>query len=62
MEKVKEMTVAELEEFIEHKLVEIIGDPDSGLKLNPAFKNKLRQRLKKSGKRIPHSEVLKKLA
>jgi len=62
MEKVKEMTVDELEQFIEHKLVEIIGDPDSGLKLRPAFRKKLEQRLKKPAKRIPHSEVLKKLA
>lgn len=61
MEKVKEMTVDDLEQFIEQKLVEIIGDPDSGLKLKPAFKKKLAQRLKKPGKRISHDEVLKRL-
>ena len=32
MAKVKEMTVDELEEFIEQKLLEMLGDPDSGLK------------------------------
>ncbi len=52
MEKVREMTVDDLEQFIERKLVEIIGDPDSGLKLKPAFKQKLKHRLKKLGKRI----------
>jgi len=62
MVKVKEMTVEELEQFIEHKLIEIIGDPDSGLELKPAFKKKLAQRLKKPSKRISHQEVLKRLA
>ncbi len=58
--KVKEMTTDELEQFIEQKVVELLGDPDSGLKLRPEFRKKLRLRLKKTGKRIPHSEVLKK--
>jgi len=60
MAKVKAMTTAELEEFIEQKVVELLGDPDSGLKLRPEFKKKLQLRLKKSAKRIPHQEVLKK--
>ncbi len=60
MSKVREMTTEDLEHFIEQKVVEILGDPDSGLKLNPAFKKKLRLRMKKSGKRIPHQEVLRK--
>jgi hypothetical protein len=54
MAKVKEMTVEKLEQFIENKLVELVGDPDSGLKLKPAFKKKLRQRLTKPSKRISH--------
>ena len=61
MAKVKEMTMEELEQFIENKLIEIIGDPDSGLELKPAFKKKLAQRLKKPSKRISHQEVLKRL-
>ena len=62
MAKVKEMTVEDLEQLIEHKLIEIIGDPDSGLKLKPAFKRKFEKRIKSSSKRISHHEVLKKLA
>jgi len=61
MEKVREMTVDDLEQLIENKLVEIIGDPDSGLKLRPSFKKKLQHRLKKTGKRISQTEVLKRL-
>jgi len=50
MAKVKELTVEELEQFIEHKLVDIFGDPDSGLKLKPAFRKKLESRLKNISK------------
>ena len=60
MAKVKEMTTEELEQFIEQKVVELLGDPDSGLKLKAEFKRKLQLRLKKPGKRISHSEVLNK--
>ena len=59
-EKIKEMTVDDLEHFIEHKLVEIIGDPDSDLPLKDEFKQKLKERMEKSGKRISHEEVLRK--
>ena len=51
MAKVKEMTVDELEQFIEHKVVEMLGDPDAGLQLKPAFRKNLESRLKKSSKR-----------
>jgi len=61
MAKVKEMTVDDLEQFIEHKVVEILGDPDSGLVLKPAFRKKLESRLKKSSKRTSHEEVIKRL-
>jgi hypothetical protein len=59
MAKVKEMTVDELEQFIEHKVVEMLGDPDAGLPLKPAFRKKLESALKKPSKRVPHHEVLK---
>jgi hypothetical protein len=60
MPNVKDMSVDDLEHFIEQKLLEIFGDPDSGLKLNDKFKRKLKQRLSKPSKRYPHAEVLKK--
>ncbi len=62
MAKVKDMTVEDLEQLIEHKLVEIIRDPDSGLQLREDFKAKLEERLKKPSKRISHEEVLKRFA
>jgi len=62
MAKVKEMSVDDIEQIVEHKLLEIIGDPDSGLHLKKEFKTKLEQRLKKPSKRIPHEEVMKRFA
>ena len=60
MSKVKDLTINDLEQLIEHKLLEILGDPDSGLQLKEEFKNKIEQRLKRPSKRIPHHEVLKR--
>lgn len=62
MAKVKELTINDIEQLIEQKLLEILGDPDSGLHLRKEFKTKLEQRLKKPSKRISHEEVLKKFA
>ncbi len=62
MDKIKDMTIEDLEQLIEHKLLEILGDPDSGLQLNKEFKRKLQQRLKKTSERISHQEVLKRFA
>ncbi len=60
--KIKDMSVDDLEQLIEHKLLEILGDPDVGLQLKKGFKRKLEQRLKKASKRISHAEVLKRFA
>ncbi len=60
MPKIKDITMEDLEQLIEHKMLEILGDPDSGLRLKEEFKTKLQQRLKKSSKKIPHREVLKR--
>ncbi|MHB1664712.1 MAG: hypothetical protein ACYCT7_05560 [bacterium] len=62
MSNIKNMTMDDLEQFIEYKLIEIIGNPDSGLKLKKEFKVKLEERLKKTSKRIPGEEVIKKIA
>jgi hypothetical protein len=62
MAGVKEMTIDDLEEFIEHKLLEILGDPDAGLQLQPEFKKKLEIRLKKASRKISHQEVMKRFA
>ena len=60
MAKVREMTTEELEQLIERKVLEVLGDPDSGLKLRPSFRKKLEQRLKKNSPRTPHHEVRKR--
>jgi len=61
MPKVKDLNVDDLEQLIEQKVLEILGDPDSGLKLRTEFKRKLQERLEKQYKLIPHEEVLKQL-
>ena len=62
MAKIKDMTMEDLEQLIENKFLEIIGDPDSGLQLRKEFKAKLQERLKKPSKTISHKEVLKRFA
>ncbi|MEK7802811.1 MAG: hypothetical protein AAB251_00245 [Deltaproteobacteria bacterium] len=62
MAKVKEMTIDDIEQLIEHKLLEILGDPDSGLQLTREFKAKIEQRLKRPSERISHEEVVKRFA
>ncbi len=60
MNKLSDLTVDDLEELIEQKLIEIIGDPDSGLHLEKGFKEKLERRLRNIPKKVSHDEVLKK--
>ena len=62
--KVKELTVEELraliEEAIEQKLQEIIGDPDAGLELREEVKERLRSSLaaaQRGEKGVPVEEV-----
>jgi hypothetical protein len=62
MAKEKTLTVDEIEELIEQKLNEMIGDPDSGLHLKKEFKARIEQRLKSPSKRVQHDEVMKRFA
>ena len=62
MAKVKEISVEDIEQLIETKVLEMFGDPDSGLQLKKEFKAKLEQRLNKPSKRISHKEVMKRFA
>lgn len=58
------MTTAErreLENLIEQKILEFLGDPDSGLELKKTFLAKLKRNIaKKNRKFVSHAEVLKK--
>jgi len=60
MTKLSNLTMDDLEELIEQKLIEIIGDPDSGLHLKKSFKEKLERRLSKVPRKVSHDEVLKR--
>ena len=55
MREIKDLTMDDLEYLIEQKLLEMLGDPDSGLELTEEFKRKLRERLGK-----PRREYLMK--
>jgi len=60
MIKVKDLTMEELEYLIEQKILEVLGDPDSGLELKEEFREELKIRLSSPSKKISHEEVLKK--
>lgn len=62
MPKAKGMTVDEIEQLVEQKMLEIIGDPDSGLHLKKKFRTQMEQRLKKPSRRISHEEVISHLS
>ena len=51
----------DLENLIETKILEILGDPDAGLDLREEFKTKLRERQAKAPRTVSHEEVLKEL-
>ena len=61
MTKVKDLTIDELEYLIEHKILEVLGDPDSGLELSQEFKQELKGRLENPSRRIPHQEVVNRV-
>lgn len=61
MTKVKELTIDELEHLIEQKILEVLGDPDSGLELREEFKEELKGRLENPSRRIPHQEVVNRV-
>ncbi len=60
MARVKDPSTDDLEHLIEQKVLEMLGDPDSGLELREEFKKELEERLEKPSKRVPQQEVLKR--
>ena len=61
MRNVKDLTIDELEYLIEQKILEVLGDPDSGLELKEEFKEELTRRLENPSRRIPHHEVVNRI-
>jgi hypothetical protein len=51
----------DLENMIETKILEILGDPDAELELREEFKAKLRDRQGRISRTVSHEEVLKEL-
>ena len=62
MAKIKDLTVNDLEHLIEQKVMEFLGDPDSGLELRQEFKEELSRRLKNTSPRVSSQEMEKRLA
>ncbi|MDD3748084.1 MAG: hypothetical protein PHX35_01835 [Candidatus Bipolaricaulis anaerobius] len=58
MASVKDLTMDDLEYLIEQKVLEMLGDPDSGLELREEFKKELSERLGRPSKRASHRDVL----
>ena len=54
MTKVKDLTIDELEYLIEQKILEVLGDPDSGLELSEEFRQELKERLENPSRKISH--------
>jgi Mn-dependent DtxR family transcriptional regulator len=50
-----------IEEVVEQKLYEILGDPDEGLKLKPSVKKRLTDSVKKNQKGAPAKQIAKEL-
>ncbi len=68
MRKVSDLTVEEfeqlLEEVVERKLEEFLGDPDEGLELTEWIEQRLKETnaaLKAGVRGIPHEEILRRL-
>jgi hypothetical protein len=47
--------------LIEQKIVEVLGDPDSGLELREEFTRELKSRLENPSRRLPHHEIVKRI-
>jgi RNase P/RNase MRP subunit POP5 len=61
MNNVRDLTIDELEYLIEQKILEVLGDPDSGLDLKEEFKQELKRRLENPLGRIPHNKVVSRI-
>jgi len=49
-----------VDERVEQKLLEFLGDPDEGLELKKSFVAELRKRMREKGKTVPLAAVMKK--
>jgi hypothetical protein len=54
------LSKTDIEQLIEQKLLELIGDPDSGLQLQKSFVKKIKERLKNNSEQISHKTIAKR--
>jgi hypothetical protein len=59
MRNVKDLTIDEFEGLIEQKILEVPGEPDSGLEVKEESRRKLKSRLGNPSRKLPHNEVMK---
>jgi len=57
MSRIKDLTLDDLEQLIEQKMLEFFGDPDSGLVLRSKFRKELERRMKNPHGETAHQEV-----
>ena len=60
MRSIGDLTIDDLEYLIEQKVLELLGDPDSGLELRQEVRQELSQRLKNPSRKVSHQEVIKR--
>ena len=60
MKTINQITIEELENLIEQKIIEILGDSDTNLELREDFKEELKARLASRLKRASHKKVMKR--
>jgi len=60
MSSIGDLTIDDLEYLIEQKVLELLGDPDSGLELRQEVRQELSQRLKNPSRKVSHQEVIKR--
>ena len=60
MRSIGDLTIDDLEYLIEQKVLELLGDPDSGLELRQEVRQELSQRLKNPSWKVSHQEVIKR--
>ena len=60
MKTIGAMSMEDLDHLIEQKILEIFGDPDSGLELREDFQQTLNKRLAANAKLISHEQAVKK--
>lgn len=58
--EISHLSIEDLNNLIEQKILEILGDPDYGLELREDFKREIVKRLRQKSKRVSHEEVIKK--